>query len=74
MTTKRPKYRVTFCPIEGKDEQGRDKISKRSTEIGAVWETQSRKSAILRLKLIPENLANGVIFLNPVSQNDKGFA
>lgn len=68
MSTKKPLYRVTFCPMEGKDENGKDKLSKRSVEIGAVWPTASGKSNILRLKIVPENISNGMIFLNPIEQ------
>jgi hypothetical protein len=74
MPNKKPIFRVTFCPHDGKDDQGRDKLSKRSVEIGAVWATSSGKSNILRLNLIPENLKAGAIFLNPITTKEKGFA
>lgn len=63
----RPLYRVTFARITGKDEEGRDILS-RPKEIGAVWSRKNGKAgAILNLELIPVELTQrrGVIFLVP---------
>lgn len=78
MTTKneKPLYRVTFSRITGKDDQGND-ILARPKEIGAAWARRGDKQgAIISLDLIPTDLVNrnGVLFLVPVQQGDRGFA
>ncbi len=69
----KPLYRVSFCsPTTDRD--GNAKLSQ-ATEIGAVFERRNGKQgAILRLKVVPANLAEGVIFLTPVKSQDRGFA
>lgn len=72
--TERPLYRVTFARITGKDDEGRDVLS-RPKEIGAAWSRKNGKAgAILNLDLIPVELTQrrGVIFLVP--GNEKGGA
>lgn len=66
MTTKKPLYRVSFCPIDGANADGSDRLG-RASEIGAVWNRANGKGAIMRLKIVPENLARGVILLQPVT-------
>lgn len=69
--TERPLYRVTFARITGKDDEGRDVLS-RPKEIGAVWSRKNGKQgAILNLDLIPVELTQrrGVIFLVPGDDN-----
>ena len=78
MTTKndKPLYRVTFSRLTGKDENGRD-ILARPKEIGTVWPRKGGKQgAILSLDLIPTDLVNrnGVLFLVPVTSDERGFA
>jgi len=61
-----PLFRANFSPVIGTDENGKDKLGK-SVEIGAVWRrSDPAKGAILKLNIVPENIAAGVIFLNPV--------
>lgn len=72
----KPLYRVTFSRITGKDDQGKDVLA-RPKEIGAVWARKGDKAgAILALDLIPTDLVNrnGVLFLLPVEDSDRGFA
>lgn len=72
--TERPLYRVTFARITGKDDEGRNVLS-RPKGIGAVWSRKNGKTgAILNLDLIPVELTQrrGVIFLVP--GDDKGGA
>ncbi|WP_113154821.1 hypothetical protein [Nitratireductor sp. OM-1] len=77
-TTKneRPLYRVTFSRITGTDDKGQDILS-RPREIGAAWARKGdKKGAIVSLDIIPTDLVNrnGVLFLVPVEQEDRGFA
>jgi hypothetical protein len=69
----KPIYRVSFSsPTTDKD--GNAKLSQ-AAEIGAVFERKNGKQgAILRLKVVPANIAEGVIFLTPVKSQDRGFA
>ncbi|MEO1207636.1 MAG: hypothetical protein AAFV45_15015 [Pseudomonadota bacterium] len=70
----KPLYRVSFCPIHGQHADGGD-IMGRSVEIGAVWTRKDpTKGAMLKLNIVPQNLTDGVIFLNPVEDKDRGFA
>lgn len=69
----KPIYRVSFCSPTT-DPDGNAKLSQ-ATEIGAVFERRNGKQgAILRLRVVPQNLAEGVIFLTPVKTQDRGFA
>ena len=63
----RPRYRVSFARITGRDESGNDTLGS-AREIGAVWGRKDSKSCILRLDHVPVEMARhqGVIFLNPV--------
>lgn len=66
----RPLYRVTFSRITGKDNDGRDILSK-PKEIGAVWRRKNDKAGgIVTLDLIPIELTQrqGVLFLVPVGE------
>lgn len=68
----KPIYRVSFSsPTTDKD--GNAKLSQ-AAEIGAVFERRTKQGAILRLKVVPANIAEGVIFLTPVKSQDRGFA
>lgn len=68
----KPIYRVSFSsPTTDKD--GNAKLSQ-ATEIGAVFERKTKQGGILRLKVVPANIAEGVIFLTPVKSQDRGFA
>lgn len=70
----RPIYRAKFCRVVGKDENGKDKLS-RAVEIGAVWaRREAEKGAVLRLGVVPQDLAGGILFLDPVQAQDRGFA
>ena len=70
----RPIYRAKFCRIAGTDEAGRDKLGK-AVEIGAVWARREEgKGAILKLDIVPQDFSNGVLFLDPVTAEDRGFA
>ena len=78
MTTKsnadRPMFRVTFSRITGKDSEGNDVLT-RPKEIGAVWARKGGKiGGIVNLDLIPVELTQrqGVLFLVPVEQDDRG--
>lgn len=78
MTTKsnadRPMFRVTFSRITGKDRDGNDVLT-RPKEIGAVWARKGGKiGGIVNLDLIPVELTQrqGVLFLVPVDQDDRG--
>lgn len=66
----RPLYRVTFSRITGKDDEGREILSK-PKEIGAVWRRKNDKAGgIVVLDLIPIELTQrqGVLFLVPVGE------
>lgn len=64
MSKKQPLYRVSFCSPTT-DENGNPKLSN-AVEIGAVWARASDKQgAIMRLNVVPANIGEGVIFLNP---------
>lgn len=68
----RPLYRVTFSRITGKDDQGREILSK-PKEIGAVWRRKNDKAGgIVTLDLIPIELTQrqGVLFLVPISEGE----
>ena len=70
-----PTHRVSFSAVIGHDETG-EKLSK-PVECGAVWARKSGKGAIMRLDVVPEGFGRagaGVIFLNPVTKNERGFA
>ncbi|HRO48939.1 MAG TPA: hypothetical protein PLW75_02260 [Hyphomicrobium sp.] len=70
-----PTHRVSFSAVIGHDEAG-EKLSK-PVECGTVWARKSGKGAIMRLDVVPEGFGRagaGVIFLNPVTKNDRGFA
>ena len=69
-----PLYRAKFCAVIGTDEAGADKLT-RAVEIGAVWSRRDRsKGAILKLDIVPQDFAKGVLFLEPVTAGDRGFA
>lgn len=69
-----PLYRAKFCAIVGQDEAGKDKLS-RAVEIGAVFSRKDpTKGAILKLDIVPQDLRNGVLFLDPVDAENRGFA
>ncbi|RDJ21074.1 hypothetical protein DWF00_07595 [Bosea caraganae] len=72
--TTRPLYRVTFARIAGKDQSGKDILS-RPKEIGAVWPRKGdKKGGVVSLDLIPIELTQrqGVLFLVPVDADDQG--
>lgn len=70
----RPLYRAKFCRVVGQDENGKDRLS-RAVEIGAVWSRrEAEKGAVLRLDIVPQDLTNGILFLDPVQTQDRGFA
>lgn len=65
MSKMQPLYRVSFCsPTNELDKDGKPKLSN-AVEIGAVWKRSGEKDgAIMRLNIVPQNIADGVIFLN----------
>ena len=70
----KPIYRAKFCRVIGKDEAGKDQLG-RAIEIGAVWaRREAAKGAILKLDIVPQDLSGGVLFLDPVTAEDRGFA
>ncbi len=70
----KPIYRAKFCRIIGTDEAGKDQLGK-GVEIGAVWaRREAEKGAILKLDIVPQDFASGVLFLDPVTAEDRGFA
>lgn len=72
--SKLPIYRINFCPIVPADKSGKDRLGK-SVEIGTVWQRkQAGKGAILKLTIVPENFREGVVFLDPITKQDRGFA
>ncbi len=69
-----PIYRAKFCAVTGTSENGNDILGK-SVEIGAVWERKDpSKGAVLKLDIVPEGLSRGVLFLQPVKAEARGFA
>ncbi|MEO0620494.1 MAG: hypothetical protein AAFZ01_14600 [Pseudomonadota bacterium] len=69
-----PLYRAKFCAVIGQDETGKDKLS-RAVEIGAVFSRKDpTKGAILKLDIVPQDLRDGVLFLDPVQTGDRGYA
>ena len=72
--TTKPLFRVTFSRITGKDQSGKDTLS-RAKEIGAVWPRKGdKKGGVLALDLIPIELTQrqGVLFLVPADGEDNG--
>lgn len=72
--TTKPLFRVTFARITGKDQYGKDILS-RPKEIGAVWPRKGdKKGGVVSLDLIPIELTQrqGVLFLVPVEGDDNG--
>lgn len=72
----RPLFRVTFSSSNGKDEDGRD-ILTRPREIGAIWPRKNGKTGgILMLDIMPVELTRrqGVVFILPVDDEPKGNA
>ena len=70
----RPIYRLKFCRVIGTDEAGKDKLA-RAVEIGAVWARREEgKGAIAKFDIVPQDFTNGVLFLDPVTSEDRGFA
>lgn len=72
--TTKPLYRVTFSRITGKDQYGKDILS-RPKEIGAVWARKGdKKGGVVNLDLIPIELTQrqGVLFLVPIDGDDNG--
>lgn len=73
-TKQRPIYRLKFCRVIGTDEAGKDKLT-RAVEIGAVWARREEgKGAIAKFDVVPQDLSGGVLFLDPVTAEDRGFA
>ena len=69
-----PLYRAKFCTVIGQDEAGKDKLS-RAIEIGAVFSRKDpSKGAILKLDIVPQDLQRGVLFLDPVQSEKRGYA
>jgi len=63
-----PLYRVKYCAVTGTDENGKDQLG-RAAEIGTVWpRKEAAKGAILKLDIVPEGLASGVILLQPAQK------
>ena len=63
--TNKPVYRLSFAPYDGVDKSGQ-KVLSYPVEIGAAFNrTQKDKGLILKLKIIPANLDEGVLFLMP---------
>lgn len=63
-TNKQPLYRVSFSSPTT-DREGNPKLSS-AVEIGAVWaRSGDKQGAIMRLNVVPTNIADGVIFLIP---------
>lgn len=72
--TTKPLYRVTFSRITGKDQYGKDILS-RPREIGAVWARKGdKKGGVVNLDLIPIELTQrqGVLFLIPIDGDENG--
>ena len=72
--TAKPLYRVTFARMTGKDQSGKDILS-RPKEIGAVWPRKGEKNGgVISLDLIPIELVQrqGVLFLVPVDGGNNG--
>ncbi len=73
-TKQKPIYRAKFCRVIGTDEAGKDKLG-RAIEIGAVWpRREAAKGAVLKLDIVPQDFTNGVLFLDPIEAEDRGFA
>ena len=69
-----PLYRAKFCAVIGQDEDGKDRLS-RAIEIGSVWNRKDpSKGGILKLDIVPQDLRSGVLFLDPVQEDTRGFA
>jgi len=69
-----PLYRAKYCVVIGQDEDGKDKLS-RAVEIGAAFSRKDpSKGAILKLDIVPQDLRNGVLFLDPVQSDTRGYA
>lgn len=70
----KPIYRVKFCRVVGSDEAKKDQLGK-AVEIGAVWaRREASKGAILKLDIVPQDLSSGVVFLDPIDAQTRGFA
>lgn len=70
----KPIYRARFARVIGKDQSGKDQLG-RTVEVGAVWaRREADKGAILKLDIVPQDFSNGVLFLDPVETQDRGYA
>ena len=69
----KPTHRLRFAPIIGTDETGKDQLG-RSIEVGAVWPRRDGKGAIQKFDIVPQDFSKGVLFLDPVTTEDRGFA
>jgi len=67
-SNQKPAFRVNFSPIHERDGE---MVRGRSTEIGAAWPTKDGSSYRINLNIIPQNLENGSLFLNPVEASDE---
>ena len=65
---KHPAFRINFCPRFEKD--GKSQLG-RSVEIGAAWRLDEGDGFRLSFNVVPQNLNDGVVFLNPVQQQDQ---
>ncbi len=64
-TKQRPAFRINFAPRFEKD--GESQLG-RSVEIGAAWALEGEKGFRLSFSVVPQNLNDGVVFLNPVQE------
>ncbi len=61
----RPAFRINFAPRFEKD--GKSQLG-RSVEIGAAWKLEDDKGFRLSFSVVPQNLNDGAVFLNPVQE------
>ena len=65
---KRPAFRINFCPRIERD--GKQQLG-RSIEIGAAWELEKGRGYRMSFNIVPQNLSEGVTFLNPIMDQEQ---
>lgn len=64
----KPAFRINFAPRFEKD--GSSQLG-RSTEVGAAWKLRDSDGYRLSFNVVPQNLSDGVLFLNPEMNQDQ---
>ena len=64
-TKQRPAFRINFA--QRFEKNGKSQLG-RSVAIGAAWKLDDDKGFRLSFRVVPQNLNDGAVFLNPVPE------